>query len=502
MQNCKDSNKPTEPEDTISPTVTITSPKDSTIVSEIVDITCVSSNHEEIVKVELWVDYVSTEISDDTEPYSLEWNTTSYEDNSSHTITVVGYDENKNPTESESITLIVNNSNSLPKKINIVSATYTLTQVTIVWEKSNEPDFDQYQVFYSETEVGAKTSLAIKSDVMDTVLTFTDSNPTYENWFWVEIKDKYGYTTISDGYKLIIEPIVYNIAFASDRDGSWDIYMMDGDGGNLTNLTNIESGFIKPIEFSPDGSKILYTSAGNICTMNNDGSNQVVLTPGVAFQFSPDGSKILFTSNNNSNISIMNIDGSNPINLTNISGRCGYAQFSPDGSKILYHSTGNNYTEEIYSIGIDGENNIKLAQGSSPRMLPDGSKIVFTFGDVLYIMNVDGSNQTSLSDVIDLIEFLQIYPDGSKVLFTSGPADMNDIWIMNIDGSNQTNITNNLYEDLYPKFSPDGLKIAFCSLLEETEGAIGDIFIMDIDGNYLKNLTNNPARDEYPIFQP
>jgi hypothetical protein len=91
--------------DTTPPTVTITFSTDDS-VSEIVTITCISTDNEGVEKVELWVDGVSTGIIDDTEPYSLEWNTTTYEDGS-YVITVRSYDASGNTTDSEPITLIV-----------------------------------------------------------------------------------------------------------------------------------------------------------------------------------------------------------------------------------------------------------------------------------------------------------------------------------------------------------------------------------------------------------
>jgi Leucine-rich repeat (LRR) protein len=99
---CEDSND----EDTTPPTVTITSPVGGSTVSVIVSISCISSDNEGVEKVELWVDGVSTDIIDNTEPYSLEWNTLTYDDGS-YGITVRSYDTSGNTTDSELITLVV-----------------------------------------------------------------------------------------------------------------------------------------------------------------------------------------------------------------------------------------------------------------------------------------------------------------------------------------------------------------------------------------------------------
>ena len=98
-----------EEEDTTPPTITITSPQSGSTVSDSVIITCMSSDNEGVEKVELWVNGVSTGVTDDTEPYSLVWNTTTHE-YGEYTIIVRSYDESGNITNSDPIILTVDNS--------------------------------------------------------------------------------------------------------------------------------------------------------------------------------------------------------------------------------------------------------------------------------------------------------------------------------------------------------------------------------------------------------
>ena len=101
------------------------------------------------------------------------------------------------------------------------------------------------------------------------------------------------------------------IAFSSERDGNGEIYVMDADGSNPTNLTN---------NGATDGGPA----------------------------WSPDGGKIAFTSERDGNyeIYVMDADGSNPTNLTNNSAWDSEPAWSPDGSKIAFES----YREDRKSV--------------------------------------------------------------------------------------------------------------------------------------------------------
>jgi len=80
------------------------------------------------------------------------------------------------------------------------------------------------------------------------------------------------------------------IAFASYRDGNWEIYIMDADGSNQRRLTENHTDDAWP-SFSPDGSKIAFESSrdgnGEIYIMDADGSNQRRLTENDAYDMDP-----------------------------------------------------------------------------------------------------------------------------------------------------------------------------------------------------------------------
>ena len=158
------------------------------------------------------------------------------------------------------------------------------------------------------------------------------------------------------------------IVFYSSRNGQWDIYSIDPDGGNETQLTTHESGEWSPT-WSPDGLRIAFVST-------RDGS---------------DGHE---------SIHIMDSDGKNETRLTENNLNDGPPAWSPDGRRIAYvssHRINNRENREIYVMDPDGFNKKRLTYSGEndtdfdnlPTALawsPNSQRIVFERAEEIYIV--------------------------------------------------------------------------------------------------------------------
>jgi Tol biopolymer transport system component len=97
--------------------------------------------------------------------------------------------------------------------------------------------------------------------------------------------------TFNDGFEFQPNwsPDGRKITFTSDRTDSAEVYVMDANGTNQTNLTANHAGGDFFSAWSPDGRKIVHLNGHHdIFTMNADGSDQLRLTKGPAFDFESD----------------------------------------------------------------------------------------------------------------------------------------------------------------------------------------------------------------------
>ena len=151
---------------------------------------------------------------------------------------------------------------------------------------------------------------------------------------------------------------------------------------------------------APDTAKIVFTSTrdGNseIYVMNPDGSDQVNLTQRPSNDFdpvwSPTGNQILFVSDRNgtADLYFMDADGGNVKQVFRRALGRQHPTWAPDGKRIAYaRTTPLQDDAAIYIASIDGESEERITSGLSPVWAPDGSEITFIL-DITLLIEDDG----------------------------------------------------------------------------------------------------------------
>lgn len=276
------------------------------------------------------------------------------------------------------------------------------------------------------------------------------------------------------------------IAFASDRSGLPQIWLINTDGTGLKQVTETQQGACQP-SWSPDGMQMVFISPCNghrevyedasLFIINVDGTG---LTPlptigGGDFDpaWSPDGETIAFTSlreGNRLQIFMMSLSDRSVERLATLGEKWDLQPaWSSDGSQIAYVSTING-PYQVWVINADGTSPLRFsASGNSKNNYPswskDGRVIVFT--------------QIDADDAISRLKAAR-YPDGAA----------NEFRVY----SNEGNIPMRKGEN-----SPDG----FWLVLESwPDGFNHDIFIMTPNGAERTQVTTDPALDFDPSWRP
>lgn len=220
------------------------------------------------------------------------------------------------------------------------------------------------------------------------------------------LSDKIGWVDWSpDGQKLVFS------------NGDYGLFIMDADGSNKTHL--IRGEWASYPAWSPLGDKVAYSFYDDIYVIDVDGKNPTNLTEnfGVVnglfgLDWSPDGSKIVFSCRLQSDygLCVMNADGSDAKELVmSPDYEANLPTWSPDGTKIAFVLNQDDRAT-IYWVNSDGTGMTRILKRpiqthqTNPTWSPDSQQIAFTAcGPTeatyeIYRVYLDGTGLTQLTD--------------------------------------------------------------------------------------------------------
>ncbi len=288
---------------------------------------------------------------------------------------------------------------------------------------------------------------------------------------------------------------------------SCDIYVVKADGSGLTRA--VDDGRW-PV-WSPDGSHFAFLGEDEqVSVVNADGTGIVRLAesgdPISPPAWSPDGTQIAFVRGQD-NLGVVAADGSGPPTFFENPEFDYYSTpaWSP-GRRIVFQFITQaplGLGTQLYLIDPDGSNLTQLTDMDPdpffPTWSPDGSRIVFAAEGDIYVVNPDGSDLTNLTSGPSEDNYPVWSPDGSRIAFSScgAPCVPYVVNVVNADGSGLTRIAEGpAFEEVLAVAWSPGARIAFpsCNRVEETSTCA--VYIVNADGSGLTRIAEAPAGEE------
>ncbi|MEX0662950.1 MAG: DUF5050 domain-containing protein [Balneolaceae bacterium] len=240
---------------------------------------------------------------------------------------------------------------------------------------------------------------------------------------------------------ILIMAMLPQISFAQDLESSLEIY--DITTGERTVVHHDTVRFEAP-NWTNDGSSLIFNQQGLLYRISVEGGEPEEIPTGFA------------DSNNNDH------------------------GISPDGTvlAISHHDeskpSGSNST--IYTVDIEGGTPQKVTENAPSYWhgwSPDGSTLTYTAernGQYdIYIIPVEGGEETQLTDTPGLDDGSEYSPDGKYIYFNSVRTGSMEIWRMEPNGENPEQLTDDEYNNWFPHPSPDGKHLVILSYIEEID---------------------------------
>ena len=296
----------------------------------------------------------------------------------------------------------------------------------------------------------------------------------------------------------IWSPDSKQIAFASDRNGNFDLFVMSADGGAARRLTTHSASEI-PSTFTTDGNYILFSASiqdpANSALFPTSAmtelykvpvtggrTEQVLGTPAEMVCFDKSGKTFLYqdrkgfedewrkhhTSSITRDVWLYDSENGKHTNLTAHAGEDRNPVFAPDGQTVYFLSERDGSTFNVYSFPISSPQSLKTVthfKTHPVRFLSMGSNgtLCYTYDGEIYTQKQGDKPQKVKIDIIR--------------------DDQNTIVDLNFsNGATSATV------------SPDGKQVAFI--------VRGEVFVTSTDYNTTKQITHTPAREAGLTFSP
>jgi TolB protein len=318
-------------------------------------------------------------------------------------------------------------------------------------------------------------------------------------------------------------------AYHSNQTGSWEIFRLAKNSQPL-NLSRGKTGTdsIAP-SMSPDRRSIAFTSNrdGNweIYVTNADASNEPQRITHNSFAvdmspiWSPDGKRIIYESirKGNWDLFMFDVESAEEIQITDAASNDTAPIWSPDNKKILYTSQKDGKLQ-IYEMDVESGAVRKLSDGkgvdTNPLYASDGKWISFTSvrdgkPSVLYTMNSDGSNLAPISEAAIAANNQSISPNNSMIVYEGTKDGKQTLFLYDMKSKQTRQMTDLEVPVFAPTWDCQSSTIVFTATVDGTanlfSAPVGKMDEPPI--NIKKNATQmtqskDNSSSQYPVGAP
>ncbi len=298
------------------------------------------------------------------------------------------------------------------------------------------------------------------------------------------------YDTFFNNETVTLSNLNSGIAFTSNRDGEWHIFILEPDG-QVRNLTPQAGGFDYFPSWAFDGEMLNFLSTRH----GNEMGPAQVRADGTAFEILDIVSAIMSVARSQrfdwdpvwsvngqqgwSKIADLNLElyvldpiSGEEIRLTSdrpAGARDWFMSWSPDGRYIAYSTDRNGGREDIYLIDLQSEEKtpIRLTDDETidefhPAWTLNGEGIVYVsdsadglmVGQIqLYMMDETGDNKRPLGN--EVVAWDPIYSaDGSQMVYVSNESGTWSLYLMDVASGEVRQLTDDSGDDLFPVWQP------------------------------------------------
>jgi Tol biopolymer transport system component len=244
---------------------------------------------------------------------------------------------------------------------------------------------------------------------------------------WLVSTDGSGLRKVGAGYDPIFSPdgkYIYFASFGKNLNYGLSKIALSENGeplGEPIELLGTTTGRYKRLAISADGQKLTY---GAVAIKSNIWS--IPISPKT---YEPTGEPVALTSDTS-------YRNSNPV-------------VSPDGTKIAYHVIRLGAGSDLYLMNVDGSNPVQLTTGPErderPSWFPDNDQIALLARrnghDDIWVTSLKSGRERKLVSLAQDVTFPQLSPDGKQILFNSKKGGTTNLWVIPVDGGEAKQLT-------------------------------------------------------------